>query len=164
MIVYRITKEKYKDSLSGYGASLNGNRWNSKGTEVIYTAESISLATCEVAVHASFGLTPKDYWRVDIEINDSISIYEYPINNLPDRWDAKPHIYDSQLIGDAFSQKRDFCVMKVPSASVEGCFNFVLNPLHPEFTQIKIINTIPFNFDERLFRTPSIERDPQEIL
>jgi len=51
MIVFCLSRKKYKDELSGYGASLNGQRWNSIGTEVIYAAESRALATSEVAVH-----------------------------------------------------------------------------------------------------------------
>ena len=76
MIVYRLSREKYKDRLSGYGASLYGQRWNSKGIEVIYTAQSRALANSEVAVHISLGILPKDYHMVEIDIPNSIGICE----------------------------------------------------------------------------------------
>ena len=42
MKVFRLSKKKYAEELSGKGASKSGNRLNSKGTEIIYTAESRS--------------------------------------------------------------------------------------------------------------------------
>ena len=42
MKVFRLSKKKYAEELSGKGASKSGNRSNSKGTEIIYTAESRS--------------------------------------------------------------------------------------------------------------------------
>ena len=40
MEVYRLAREKYAKKLSGVGAAKYGNRWNSKGVEIIYTASS----------------------------------------------------------------------------------------------------------------------------
>jgi len=59
--VYRLQRSKYGKELSGQGASRSNNRWNSKGTSVIYTADSRALAMAEVAVHLSVGMMPKDY-------------------------------------------------------------------------------------------------------
>ena len=61
MVVFRLSREAYKDELPGYGASLSGQRWNSEGTEVVYTAQTRALANSEVAVHISLGILPGDY-------------------------------------------------------------------------------------------------------
>ena len=90
MFVFRLSREKYKDELSGYGASLNGQRWNSKGTEVVYTAQNRALANSEVAVHISLGILPKDYYMVEIEIPNSVKIYEIQNSDLPSGWNSIP--------------------------------------------------------------------------
>ena len=72
MIVFRLSKKKYKDTLSGYGASLHGQRWNSKRIEVIYAADSRTLAIFEIAVHLPLGILPKDYFMVEINIPSSV--------------------------------------------------------------------------------------------
>ncbi|HET8859483.1 RES family NAD+ phosphorylase [Marivirga sp.] len=151
MKVYRLSKKKYKDKLSGYGASLNGQRWNSKGTEVIYTSDSRALATSEVAVHIPIGILPKDYFMVEIEIPSSIKIKEIKNKDLPDAWDAIPSQPNSQKIGDEFVAENGFAVLKVPSVVVKGDYNYILNPKHEKFKDIKIVNTNPFPFDFRLF-------------
>ena len=152
MIVYRLSREKYKDELSGYGASLSGQRWNSKGTEVVYTAQTRALANSEVAVHIALGILPKDYHMVEIEVPDSIKILELKDAELPLGWNSLPPSPVSQFIGDNFVQEDKFAVMRVPSVVVKGEFNFVLNPRHIDFKKIKIINTEPFPFDPRYFK------------
>jgi RES domain-containing protein len=149
--VYRLSRRKYKDELSGYGASLNGQRWNSKGTEVIYTAQTRALANSEVAVHIPLGILPKDYFMVEIELPDSLTITELYSKDLPKGWNSLPAQPDSQAIGDQFVRENKFPALKVPSVVVKGEFNYILNPRHPEFCQIKITNTEPYPFDPRLF-------------
>jgi RES domain-containing protein len=39
----------------------------------------------------------------------------------------------------------------VPSAVVEGDFNYLLNPKHKEFRKINIVEIKSFYFDSRLF-------------
>ncbi len=151
MFVYRLSREKYKDELSGYGASINGQRWNSKGTEVVYTAQNRALANSEVAVHISLGILPKDYYMVEIEIPSSVKIWEIQKSDLPSGWNSIPCQPISQIVGDKFVEKSIYAVLKVPSAVVKGEFNFILNPKHKDFKKIKITNTEPFPFDPRYF-------------
>lgn len=152
MIVFRLSRKKYKDELSGYGASLNGQRWNSKGIEVIYTAQTRALANSEVAVHIALGILPKDYYMVSIEIPKTVKIKRLKEETLPYCWDAIPSQPVSQFVGDQFVRENKYAVLKVPSAVVKGEFNYVLNPNHKDFEQIKIIDTEPFPFDPRYFR------------
>jgi len=152
MLVYRLSREKYKDELSGYGASLNGQRWNSKGIEVVYTAQSRALANSEVAVHLSLGILPKDYFMVEIEIDDSVNILDFPHSKLPQGWDSLPSEPCSRFIGDRFVRESKYAVLKVPSVVVKGEYNYILNPIHHDFSKIKIINTYPFPFDPRYFQ------------
>ena len=49
-------------------------------------------------------------------------------------------------------KENKFLVMKVPSATVQGEFNYLINPRHKNFNQIKIVKIENFNFDERLFK------------
>lgn len=151
MIVFRLVREKYKNELSGYGASLNDQRWNSKGTKLVYTAGNRALAFCEVSVHLPLGILPKDYWMISIDIPESIKIQELKSDILPDDWKAMPHRHHTRKIGDEFVQKNLFPVLKVPSAVVEGDFNYILNPRHDKFDKIQIIKAEPFPFDSRYF-------------
>ena len=82
MLVYRLSRKKYADTLSGYGAALFGNRWNSKGTEIIYTSESRALALTEILVHVSKSQVPKDYVMLEIEIPSKAKIIEFQMEKL----------------------------------------------------------------------------------
>jgi RES domain-containing protein len=144
-------RKKFGIELSGKGAALTGNRWNSKGTELIYCADSRALAMAEVAVHLSLSILPKDYVMVEIDIPGEVSIKSISMEDLPDRWNSFPHINSTQFIGDQFIQNRRSCVLKVPSAVVPGDYNYLINPAHQDFSAIKIVSSVDFPFDHRLF-------------
>lgn len=152
MRVFRLMRKKYGIELSGKGAALSGNRWNSKGTELIYCADSRALAMAEVAVHLSLSILPKDYVMVEIEIPNSVSISSLKTDDLPQGWNSFPHLLDTQKIGDDFVAERKSCVLKVPSAVVPGDFNFLINSNHLDFSAIKIVGYKDFPFDQRLFQ------------
>lgn len=152
MIVYRLIKEKYKNDLSGKGAEKAGARWNSKGHAMLYTSESRSLSTAEIAIHTPLGNIPLNYFLITIEFPDTITFLELEIANLPEDWRAIPHSNSTQLIGDKFLEEGKYLFMKVPSVVVSGDFNYLINPAHPFFSKIKIIEIKFFEFDERLFR------------
>ncbi|WP_053405269.1 RES family NAD+ phosphorylase [Persicobacter sp. CCB-QB2] len=152
MQLFRLSRFPYKDELSGKGAAKFGNRWNSKGTEVIYTASSRALANAEVAVHLPLGILPQDYYMVEIGVPENSSTLELNMEDLPKGWNALPHIPATQKIGDLFVRENAFLLLKVPSVVVFGDFNYVINPFHAQLSEVKIVNTYPFPFDRRLLR------------
>jgi len=151
MIVFRLGKKKYKDDLRGTGAEKAGGRWNSKGNAVVYTSESRSLCTAEIAVHTPLGNLPTDYYLTTIEIPDTASILELLLSEMPPDWKSFPHAGSTQLMGDQFIQQQQYLVLKVPSVVVQGDCNFLINPVHRNFGAVKIIGNEPFEFDKRLF-------------
>lgn len=150
MIVYRLSKATYSHSLNGRGAELGGGRWNSKGVPVVYTAQNISLCMAEVAVHMPLGIVPKNYELVTIEIPDKL-ITSFSELELKNNWRQKLSFNDTQKLGDEFFKSMRNLILEVPSAVVEGEFNYLINPLHSKISKVKILNVKAFGFDERLF-------------
>jgi len=151
MIVYRLAKQAYVNDLSGRGAEITGGRWNSKNTAILYTSGSRALAAIEIAVHTPLGIIPKNYWMLSIELPDDVKILELDTDDLPGSWNGNPFTHSTQFIGDDFISSRKQLVLQVPSATVQGDFNYLINPQHVDFKYIKIKSTEPFNFDSRLF-------------
>ncbi len=150
MLVFRLSRKKYASELSGIGASKSGNRWNSKGTEIIYCADSRALAMAEVSVHLSLAVLPKDFVMLEINIPKVVTIQVLDEKNLFENWNIFPHTYKTQKIGDDFIHFKKSCLLKVPSAAVKGDFNYLINPHHKDFKKIKIVNLYDFPFDNRL--------------
>ncbi len=151
MIVYRLSKSTYASDLSGKGAEMVGGRWNSKGAAMVYTSQSRALCTVEIAVHTPLGNIPIDYALVTIEIPDQLAIQEITPEQLLIGWNALSHVHDTQLIGDLFLKTGTHPLLKVPSAVIQGEYNYLINPRHPESRKISIQAKEPFNFDSRLF-------------
>lgn len=153
MKVFRIDRKKYLDStLSGIGASrAKGFRWNSLNTRLVYTAESRSLAILEVAVHLDLAEDlPKDRHYVEIEIPDNILILEVKLEDLPKNWNANPPITITQSIGDDFVEQNEAAVLKVPSSIVPEEFNYLINPIHMDARNIKVLEVMEMRVDRRL--------------
>jgi RES domain-containing protein len=151
MEAYRLSREKFSASLSGIGAAIKGARWNSVGIEMIYTASNRSLAMAEVAVHLSLATLPDDYMMITLHIPDDISMTRLNTADLPTDWNKFPHPSTTQNIGDNFISENRYCVLQIPSSVTEGDYNLLINPYHPEFKRIKIIDIRKFVFDQRLF-------------
>lgn len=150
MIVFRLSKAKFANDLSGRGAEIAGGRWNSKGVRMLYCSASRALCTTEIAVHTPLGNIPSDYHIISIKIPDT-RILELPATKLPKDWQAFPHSLSTQQVGDTFVRQNKFLVLRVPSAVVQGDFNYLVNPAHPDFLKVKIVKTQEFTFDKRLF-------------
>lgn len=147
MIIYRIVDTQYKDDISGYGAKLYGGRWNPIGRAVVYCAEHISLCMLENMVYMMNDLSKREFSLIKISIpNENIQSIDY--QSLKKKW-IKDVDY-TQWVGAQFLNQNGF-VLKVPSAIVEEEFNYLINPEHINFGEIKIISAKPFIFDERLF-------------
>lgn len=152
MKVYRLSKERYKNDLSGIGAEKFGGRWNTKGLRMVYTSDSRALAKLEVAVHVAFHRMPKNNFLTIIEIPDDC-ILNYNSQKLAGKnWKNNPPIRYTQSEGDAFIAANESLALKVPSAMVEGDFNVLINPVHPDVKNLSVVRTERFSFDMRLFK------------
>jgi RES domain-containing protein len=149
---FRLARKKYPIELSGKGASIAGGRWNSKGTEVVYCAESRALAMAEVVVHLSLANLPSDFVMLQIDIPNDVSMEKLEVADLEPNWNIFPFDFSTQLLGDDFVRRNTACVLKVPSAVVKGDCNFLINPYHPDFKKIKIVEQSDFPFDKRIFK------------
>lgn len=152
MEVYRLSRERYADSLSGAGAAIKGGRWNSIGMELIYTAGNRSLAMAEVAVHFTLATLPSDYMMVTISIPSDLLIKEILEKDLPYNWNNFPHPNATQKLGDNFILENKYCIAKIPSVVTKGDYNFLINPHHQDFNKIKVIALEKFPFDRRIFK------------
>lgn len=149
MTVYRIANCNYAGDLTGTGAHLYGGRWNSEGKSMLYTASSRALAVLEVLVHLPPLLVPDNFCLVEIEIPED-NIYTLNPALLPPHWRDIPAPVALRQLGDEFLKKREYLVMKVPSSIVPAEYNYLINPLHPAASAVKLTNTETFSFDERL--------------
>lgn len=151
MILYRLCKKEFAGDLSGRGAEINGNRWNSKGCPAVYACANISLCVAEIAVHEEAAEAPQDYVLVALEIGNPGEPALVNEEQLPADWKEQEKPDVTQKIGDHFIKECKQLVLQVPSAVVQGEYNFLLNPQHPQFCTVRIKSKEPFHFDERLF-------------
>jgi len=153
MIVFRIERQKHLETtLTGIGASMvEGYRWNSIYTKIVYTTESRALSTLEVSVHLDISEDlPNDRYYVEIEVPDEIILQEVNLEDLLEGWDSKPPILTTQTIGDDFINYNEAAILKVPSSIVPQEFNYMINPNHRDASKIKVLSTAKMMFDTRL--------------
>ena len=148
---FRLCKTKFlAAAFSGEGARLNGGRWNSPGLAVVYTSSSLSLATLEVLVHLE---DPDAFSRlfswVHMEIPED-SVERLDPAKLPDGWHADETNSASQFVGDAWLRSMRTAVLGVPSVVTPGEWNYLLNPAHPRFSEIRTGEAKRFQPDPRL--------------
>lgn len=148
MELYRLTKFKYKDDLSGTGAFLAGGRWNNKGTYMLYTASSRSLAAVEALVHLVTVKNVDTFAMLVLYVPDDIAYSVFTSGTLSEDWQHNPSY--TQSIGDAWARKKENLLLKVPSAAIPKEFKFLINPFHSQFIKVKIVEFEPFEFDVRL--------------
>ena len=148
MLVYRISKCKYIEDLSGLGAATYPGRWNGKGTYVLYTAATPSLALLESVVHIS-NIPSISYCMISLEIPDDCFT---EIKELPSDWEANPPADSLKEIGNRFVREGEFLALKLPSAIMPEDFNFIINPKHKDFKQVRIVSNRNLSIDERLLR------------
>lgn len=149
MTVYRICNPLFSDDLSGTGSKLYGGRWNSKGIAMLYASEHISLSVLEMLVHNQFKDFTIHLSLLHIVFEDNIIVKEVKNNKLKTDWTTD---FDyTQFMGDQFIKAGTHAILKVPSAVIKEEHNFIINPLHVDFKKIKIMQTVSFSTDKRLF-------------
>ncbi|HEU4633667.1 MAG TPA: RES family NAD+ phosphorylase [Flavisolibacter sp.] len=147
MLVYRITHKIYSKQL--FASGLEG-RWNGDGKKVIYTAGSVALAFLENMIRRQGVGFNSDFKTMIIEIPDDLKIQVIKNENLAAGWREFTDYSKCQPLGNAWFDKGEKPVLKVPSAVLPEEFNYVINAAHPDFKKIKLVETTELIPDERI--------------
>jgi RES domain-containing protein len=71
-------------------------------------------------------------------------------SNLPKDWRSMESYDQLQKIGDSwYDEQRSLC-LKVPSSILPDNYNIIFNTTHPEFKNVKLIDVLDYEPDERL--------------
>jgi RES domain-containing protein len=144
---FRIADSRFP-IFDGAGAAQHGGRWNSPGRRVIYAAETYAGALLEILAHVNTGRVPRTQAFVEIIIPEGVTIEKAA---PPRRWDSAG-MQASRAFGDEWYDSRRSCVLLVPSLVARIERNVLINPDHPEFTNLSATRPRPVIWDERLFR------------
>jgi RES domain-containing protein len=149
MILYRITREKYANDLSGRGGLLSSARWHDH-LPVIYT--SINSATCilEKLVHLLPEEIHNDLAISILTVDESLSSEQISVEQLPATWKRYPAPDILKRIGNAWLIAKSSPLLFVPSVVDPYSQNVLINPLHQDAAGIAISKIEPFMYDERL--------------
>lgn len=150
LTAWRIVKARQAArAFDGEGARRFGGRWNSKGTPMVYTAGSQALAVLELLVHLQDSDLLKHYRLIPVTFDD-VMVRIQDSRALPGNWKRRPTPASVRAIGDAWAAAGDSVVLQVPSAVVPVENNYLLNPLHRDFSKLLIGSPQPYRFDPRL--------------
>ena len=167
MFVWRIYAKKYQSSaFSGIGGLYVSGRWHPQGHKIVYTAESLALASLEIFVHLESDRIPlvaiKAWLPDELEIEEiergssrrrkAQEQVSRERSQLPDNWQDTSAYPILQKMGQDWLNSTRTPVLKVPSAIVPVEYNYLLNPQHPEL-KIVLEPPIRFRFDRRMWKT-----------
>lgn len=148
---YRIFKSKHAASWhDGEGAFRYGGRWNSRGTRLLYTSASLSLAALELLVNLNSEELLFSYSYATIEFDESLILPVEKFRKLPTRWNASPPPIEVQQIGHDWAASGISPVLKVPSAAIPMESNYLINIRHEQFASFRLGSLTAFTFDSRL--------------
>ena len=156
MIGYRICQAAYAasaaDMIAGTGGLYSSGRWHSAGKRIVYVSQNLSLAAHELLVHYPKRKHSLKFAMCSIDIPGALvmSLPAFGVTTLPAGWDSQPPRHASQAIGDSWLTAKASAVLEVPSVIIPGEFNYLLDPMHPDFGAIKAADPKPFSFDPRL--------------
>jgi RES domain-containing protein len=151
LTVWRLTTARFaRSAFSGEGARVYGGRWNRKGTPLVYTAATQSLAMLEMLVQDE-PLRAR-YVMIEVRLPKAVTIDRIKVEDLPSDWRDIAAREKLQAIGTAWVRKSGSAVLAVPSAVIPAETNYLLNPLHPDFRRMKIGRPRKFETDLRLIR------------
>lgn len=147
MILWRISNYA---TLDGSGGLRVSGRWHSKGSRIVYLSDNPALAMLETLVHLGLDLdlVPDHYQLLEVDCPDRVHVRHLDETSLSERWADQE--LESQAIGDEWIQLQESALLRVPSAIVPGCYNYLLNPMHAEATHLSILSATLHPYDPRL--------------
>lgn len=138
---------------TGKGAETSGGRWNPVGTPMLYTSTSRALACLETVVHLAVESLPLNRYLVKLTV--PIAAWKAAMVVDPTKlvgWDAEPAGKASLDWGARWVGAKSTLLALVPSIIVPEELNVLINPAHPDATDIRAFKVRKWVYDARLAR------------
>jgi RES domain-containing protein len=147
--LWRLYRARHGPGLDGLGGLFASGRWHALGERVVYFGASAAIVVLERLAHADPGLLPADLRLARFEFPEPVPETRVAeLATLPANWTQDENA--TRRIGGRWRRQRSSCLLAVPSAILPEENNFVLNPEHPDATQLRLVTERPFTFDPRL--------------
>lgn len=148
MILWRVSNYA---TLDGVGGLYVSGRWHTKGHPVVYCTLNPSTALLETLVHMELDSEdrPDRFQMLKVECPDMLSIERIEADRLPTGWADDTSA--TQIVGDRWLSEKRSLLLEVPSVLVPETWNVIVNPLHAEAAELKIVATYEHVFDARFF-------------
>jgi RES domain-containing protein len=150
MLLWRISNHA---DLSGLGGERLSARWHTAapGKRIVYLAEHPALALIEnlASLRGDPAFFPDHFQLLKISSRTSPQPDELTPRQLRS---IGPQDQDmTRAIGDAWLTARTSALLRVPSIPSPESWNYLLNPLHPDASRLKLDWARPITYDKRLF-------------
>jgi RES domain-containing protein len=140
-------------SLSGIGAEFADGRWHTAAPDkrMVYLAEHPAVALVEnlVSLDGDPSFFPDHFELLRITSPDTIQASNLNAKQLARIDPQSPET--TRAIGDAWLTSHSSALLRVPSIPSPESWNYLLNPLHPDATKIKLDWAKHIAYDKRLF-------------
>jgi len=147
---WRIVRaSRAQTAFTGEGPWRYGGRWNSPGVRVVYVSEHQSTAALEVFVNRVPFILDEKYKAFHLEWPDRLTEI-FPVAKLPADWRRSPPPPEAMEIGNCWVREERSAVLALPSVISPADTNFLLNPQHADFKQIRVAPPVDYEFDPRL--------------
>lgn len=144
--IHRVVPATEAESAFTEAGISKGGRWTSPGRRVIYTSSSPAAALLECLAH---GLAQRESMAL---VSARLPEGEVPMTAvaIPDDWRALPYARHIRSIGDAWLIACEALALSLPSAVAPQARTILVNPDHPAFRKILLLQVEVLVLDPRL--------------
>jgi RES domain-containing protein len=81
---------------------------------------------------------------------DESHVETLPPTSLPADWRAYPSPPSLRMMGDAWLSESRSLALRIPSVTLRGQYNYLINPAHPDFAAVEVSDPEPLDLDPRI--------------
>lgn len=154
MILYRLSKWSYiTNAYAGEGGMHSAGRWNPLGVRMAYASSSRPLALLELLVRIPANDLQKMnqlYATCPAELPSDLALDLSSIAALPSNWRDVPPPSSTRELGRDWIASKASLALIVPSVLVPTENNYLVDPAHPAYAQLRLLPPEPLSLDSRV--------------
>jgi RES domain-containing protein len=149
VILWRVSNHSTLDGSGGLSAA---GRWHTLGRRIVYCAPNPATALLEVLVHSRIDIDdmPVKYRYLEIEVPGTLVVEDMDTGALGPAWQTD--LEATRRAGDEWLRFGRTALLRVPSVIVPATWNVLINPQHPDGTQVRVAHVHHHGIDPRLLR------------